>query len=83
MGSQDVLPLNLIALPLWGTFPGGLMIRGKPVIADLRASPDLYCGEAATTTLTLNPSFSIFYQKKEPAFAGSFCISTIYFLLKA
>ena len=50
--------------PLRGTFPGGLTIRGKPAIADLRASPDLYCGEAATTTL--NPSFSLFHQKKNP-----------------
>ena len=50
--------------PLCGTFPGGLMIRGKPAIADLRASPDLYCGDAATTIL--NPSFSLFHQKKNP-----------------
>ena len=43
--------------PLRGTFPsrGRLTIRGKPVIADLRASPDLYCGEAATTTLNPEP----------------------------
>ncbi len=64
-----------------GHLPGRLTLRGKPAIADLRALPDLYCGEAATTTL--NPSFSLCHQKKEPAFAGSFCISTIYFLLKA
>ena len=30
----------------------------------LRASPDLYCGDAATTIL--NPSFSLFHQKKNP-----------------
>ena len=59
------------------------MIRGKPVIADLQASPDLYCGEAATTTLNPEPIIFPLPSKKEPAFAGSFCISTIYFLLKA
>ena len=71
--------------PLRGTFLGGLTIRGKPAIADLRASPDLYCGEAATITLNLEPCTHHFPSsiKKEPAFAGSFCISTIYFLLKA
>ena len=40
--------------PLRGTFPGGHDTR-EPAIADLRASPDLYCGEAVTTTLNLEP----------------------------
>ena len=40
--------------PLRGAFPGGHDTR-EPAIADLRASPDLYCGEAATTTLNLEP----------------------------
>ena len=31
--------------PLRGTFPGGLTIREKSAIADLRASPDLYCAK--------------------------------------
>ena len=66
-----------------GHLLGGLTIRGKPAIADLRASPDLYCGEAATTTLNLELIIFSLPSKKEPAFAGSFCISTIYFLLKA
>ena len=53
--------------PLRGTFPsrGRLTIRGKPVIADLRASPDLYCGEAATTTLNPEP-LSIFPKGVHP-----------------
>ena len=84
---RRIFPLSFIPPvpypPLRGTFPGGLTIRGKPAIADLRASPDLYCGEAAATTLNLEPIIFPFPSKKEPAFAGSFCISTIYFLLKA
>ena len=69
--------------------PTGHLLRGgaddtrEPAIADLRASPDLCCGEAATTTLNPEPIISPLPSKKEPAFAGSFCISTIYFLLKA
>ena len=65
---RRISPLSFIPpvpyLPLRGTFPGGVTIRGKPAIADLRASPDLYCGDAATTIL--NPSFSLFHQKKNP-----------------
>ena len=65
---RRISPLSFISPvpypPLCGTFPGGLMIRGKPAIADLRASSDLYCGDAATTIL--NPSFSLFHQKKNP-----------------
>ena len=84
---RRISPLSFIppepSPPLRGTFPGGLTIRGKPAIADLRASPDLYCGEAATTTLNLEPFIFPLPSKKEPAFAGSFYISTIYFLLKA
>ncbi len=52
--------------PLRGTFPGGLTIPGKPAIADLRASPDLYCGEAATTPLNLEPIIFPLPSKKNP-----------------
>ena len=38
-----------------GHLPRGLMIRGKPAIAAPRASPDLYCSEAATMTHNLEP----------------------------
>ena len=64
---RRISPLSFISpvpSPPLRDLPGELTIRGKSAIADLRASPDLYCGDAATTIL--NPSFSLFHQKKNP-----------------
>ena len=38
-----------------GHLPRGADNTREPAIADLRASPDLYCGEAATTALNPEP----------------------------
>ena len=38
-----------------GHLPRGADDTREPAIADLRASPDLYCGEAATTILNPEP----------------------------
>ena len=49
-----------------GHLPGGADDTREPAIADLRASPDLYCGEAATTTLNLEPIIFPLPSKKNP-----------------
>ena len=49
-----------------GHLPRGADDTREPAIADLRASPDLYCGEAATTALNLAPIIFPLPSKKNP-----------------